>query len=130
MTIDNYSAGVPVIGTADVAGTVAWFEKTLGFEHRWSWGEPPVYAGLQAGGAMLYVCHDPELARAIRELHLAPDVFLWVKDIDEIYEQHQANGAEIVEPLAARPWGVRQYVVRDPNGYQLKIAESDEEAEA
>jgi hypothetical protein len=53
MTIDSYSVAVPVIGTADVNGTVAWFEKTLGFEHQWSWGEPPVYAGVKACGAMM-----------------------------------------------------------------------------
>ena len=28
-----------------------------------------------------------------------------------------------------RPWGVRQYVVREPNGYLLKVAESQKEEE-
>jgi uncharacterized glyoxalase superfamily protein PhnB len=53
-----------------------------------------------------------------------------VKDIDRVYHQHQASGAEIVEPLGTRPWGIRQYVVRDPNGYHVKIAELDEEPES
>jgi uncharacterized glyoxalase superfamily protein PhnB len=83
-----------------------------------------VYAGIKAGGAILYVTHDPELATAIRERGLAPDIFLWVRDIDTIYDQHRSQGAEITEELKERPWGVRQYVVREPNGYRLKIAES------
>jgi hypothetical protein len=33
--------------------------------------------------------------------------------------------AEIAEELAEQPWGVRQYTVREPNGYLLKISESD-----
>jgi catechol 2,3-dioxygenase-like lactoylglutathione lyase family enzyme len=121
----NYRIAVPVISTSDLPATVAWFEKTLGFKHEWSWGDPPVYAGVTAGSAMLYISHDPELAAAIRERGLTPDVFLWVTNIDRVYDQHRAKGAEIVEELVQRPWGVRQYVIQDPNGYRLKIAESD-----
>jgi len=123
MPVDNYTAAVPVISTTDVAKTVMYFENTLGFERQWMWGEPPVYAGLKAGDAELYITHDPAHAAAIKQHALAPDVFLWVKDIDTIYQKHQANGAEIAEELSQRPWGVRQYVVREPNGYKLKIAE-------
>ena len=126
----NYSLAVPVISTADVAATLAYWERTLGFEHQWSWGDPPVYAGIKAGGAMIYVTHDPEFTAALAERQLAPDIFLWVSNIDEVYAVHRAHGAEILEDLKVRPWGVRQYVVREPNGYHLKIAESDPENES
>jgi len=124
MPIANFRGAVPVICTADVAGAVRYFEQTLGFEQDWIWGDPPVYAGVKAGDAELYITHDPETAAAIRERRLAPDVFLWVSDIEKVYDQHRANGAVIAEELAERPWGVRQYVVREPNGYNLKVAES------
>jgi catechol 2,3-dioxygenase-like lactoylglutathione lyase family enzyme len=126
MTIESFSSAVPVIATADVAGTVRYFEQTLGFKQQWLWGEPPVYAGIKAGGAMMYVCHDPELAATIKERRLGPDIFLWVNNIESVYRQHRANNAEITEELSARSWGVRQYVIREPNGYLLKVAESNE----
>ncbi len=126
MTLTNYSAAVPVIATADVAGTIRYFEQTLGFEKQWIWGDPPVYGGVKAGGALLYITHDPDLATAIRERRLTPDIFLWVNDIDSVYSQHRANHAEITEELATRPWGARQYVIREPNGYCLKVEESFE----
>ena len=124
MTINNYSMAVPVIGTSDVAGTISYFEQTLGFKQQFIWGEPPVYAGVKAGNALLYICLDHDLATAIRERKLTPDIFLWVTDIDSVYDRHRANRADITEGLSARPWGTRQYVVREPNGYCLKIAES------
>jgi hypothetical protein len=46
-----------------------------------------------------------------------------------VYAQHRAAKADIAEELTMRPWGVRQYVVREPNGYLLKVAESQEEEE-
>jgi catechol 2,3-dioxygenase-like lactoylglutathione lyase family enzyme len=127
MTLKNFSSAVPVIATSDVLGTVRYFEQTLGFRQQWLWGDPPVYASIRAGGALLYVTYDPELASTIRERRLAPDIFLWVSDIDSVYAHHRAARADITEELTARPWGVRQYVVREPNGYLLKVAESQEQ---
>jgi uncharacterized glyoxalase superfamily protein PhnB len=126
MPIENYRAAVPVVATEDVAGTVDYFVQTLGFEQDWTWGDPPIYAGLKAGDVLLYINYDPETAVAIQQAELAPEIFLWVSEIESVYEQHLANGAEIVEELSARPWGALQYVVRDPNGYWLKIAEDVE----
>ena len=119
----HYTSAVAVIGTDDVAGTIKYYEETLGFEQDFIWGDPPVYAGVKSGGAELYITHDPALAEAIRERTLGPDIFIWVEKIDKIYARHKVNNAVIEEELSERPWGVRQYVIREPNGYRLKIAE-------
>lgn len=123
---DKYRMAVPVISSSNVLETIAYFEKTLDFTRQWTWGEPPVYAGVRAGGAMLYICEDQEHALAIREQGLAPEIFVWVEDIDAVYQKHRAGQADIVEELTLRPWGVNQYVVREPGGYRLKFAESQE----
>ena len=124
MPIDSFTRAVPVICTSDVEKTVAWFERTLGFKREWSLGEPAVYAGIRAGDAELYVSEDTALAAAIRERQFGPDIFLWVTGIDEVYREHLARGVEIVQELNTRPWGLRQYSIREPNGYLLKIAET------
>jgi len=125
--IESFSNAVPVIGTADVLKTISYFETTLGFKKQWAWGDPPTYAAVRSGGALLYISSDAALAAAIRERKLTPDIFLWVTGIDRVYAQHRANAAEIVEDLATRPWGARQYAIREPNGYLLKIAEDSEQ---
>jgi catechol 2,3-dioxygenase-like lactoylglutathione lyase family enzyme len=125
--IENFRNAVPVIGTSDVAKTIHYFENILAFKKQWVWGDPPTYAGVRAGGALLYISSDAALAAAIQERKLTPDIFLWVTDIERVYSQHRANGAEIAEELATRPWGARQYAIREPNGYLLKIAEDLEQ---
>ena len=115
----------PFVPSGPSFQTALAFFAELGFEKQWAWGEPPVYAGMKAGNAIVYIGEDLDLAGAIREKNLKPDLFLWTNDIEAAYAQHRAQGAEIAEELAEKPWGVRQYTVREPNGYLLKIAESD-----
>jgi len=44
-----------------------------------------------------------------------------VGDADELYEYQRANGVAIVEPPGDRPYGVRDYRVRDLHGYELNF---------
>lgn len=46
-------------------------------------------------------------------------MFFVVGDADELFDFHAANGVEVVETIADRPWGLRDYTVRDPDGYHL-----------
>jgi uncharacterized glyoxalase superfamily protein PhnB len=72
---------------------------------------------------LLYITLDKQLASTLKSSDLHPDVFLWVQDVDKVFEDHKKRGAKIFEELSDRAWDARQYVVEDPNGYRLKIAE-------
>lgn len=122
-TKTKYMRAVPVIATADVQATVDYYASVLGFQTHFTFGEPPVYAGIVRDGMLLYVSLDPGLAAAVKASGAHPDVFLWVQNVDGMFAEHQQAGAKIVEELADRPWDARQYVIEDPNGYYLKIAE-------
>lgn len=45
-----------------------------------------------------------------------------VENVNELYQRHIDRGAKIISPIDDRPWGVREYVVEDPNGYHLRFA--------
>lgn len=120
-------ASVPVISTADVRASIDYYVCVLGFREHFVFGEPPVYAGVERDGVLLYLTHDPRMAALLRSNDLHPDVFLWVQDVDAMFAEHRRNGAKIVEDISDRPWDARQYVLEDPNGYRLKIAEPIDE---
>jgi len=118
---------VPVVSTSDVRSTVDYYSRVLGFKEHFVFGEPPVYAGVERDGVLLYVTHDPRMAALLKSSDLHPDIFLWVQDVDAVFADHRARGANIIEEVSDRPWDARQYVLEDPNGYRLKIAEPIDE---
>lgn len=115
---------VPVIGTDDIQKSILYYTKVLGFSLDFEYGDPIVYAGVKSGNAEIYFTYDPGFLEAIRENQVHPEVFIWLSDANSSFETHVANGAEIIEPISDRPWGARQYVVREINGYHLKFAQS------
>ena len=114
---------VPVISTADIKKSIAYYSEILGFLPDFEYGEPVVYAGVRSGEAEIYFTHDPDFARMIEEKQIHPEIFIWISNAVELFEIHRQKGAEIIEPLADRPWGSRQYVVEEINGYLLKFAQ-------
>lgn len=123
----KFKASVPVISTADVRSTIDWYARVLGFREHFVFGDPPVYAGIECNGVLLYVTFDPKMAAMLKASDLHPDIFLWVEGVDAAFEEHRARGAKIIETIGDRAWDARQYVIEDPNGYRLKIAEPTDE---
>jgi len=48
-------------------------------------------------------------------------VYFVVGNADDLYEFQRANGVEIVTPPGDRPYGLRDYRIRDLNGYELSF---------
>ncbi|MDT4965156.1 MAG: hypothetical protein QOF87_4803 [Pseudonocardiales bacterium] len=50
-----------------------------------------------------------------------PGVSVQVDDVDTCHASAVAAGAEIAPPLTDEPWGVRRFVVRDPDGHVVTV---------
>lgn len=51
----------------------------------------------------------------------APVVSIAVDDVDAAYAEAVERGYEIVHPLTDEEWGVRRFLVRDPDGNVINI---------
>lgn len=109
-----------ILASRDVPSTVAYYRDVLGFEGAWLWGDPPTHGGIRLDEAAFQFTLDPGLAARVE----GQQIFVRARGIEEWQERHRANGAEIVAPLEAMPWGMREYTVRDPSGYRLRFAEA------
>jgi uncharacterized glyoxalase superfamily protein PhnB/ribosomal protein S18 acetylase RimI-like enzyme len=108
----------PVFAVRDVRATIAYYRTILGFESEWLWGEPPTFGGTRWGQVQVMFCQQQALQAHI-EGH---QHFFRSDDVQSLYDRHKASGANIIEDIENKPWGVREYIVRDPNGYHLRFA--------
>ena len=46
-------------------------------------------------------------------------LFQWVRDVDSCYKEFRERGAEVTVEPEDRPYGVRDFNVRDPNGVSI-----------
>jgi GNAT superfamily N-acetyltransferase/catechol 2,3-dioxygenase-like lactoylglutathione lyase family enzyme len=110
----------PILAVRDVAAATAYWRDVLGFGDVWVWGEPPTHGGANQDGVSLQFSLNPALAERAE----GQQVWIRVRDVEATYALHQERGAEIVAALEPKPWGVSEYVVRDPDGYRLRFAGS------
>ena len=50
-----------------------------------------------------------------------PVLYFSVDDVDEAYKSLRAKGLKPSSEPKDRPWGNREFVIRDPDGYKLVI---------
>ncbi len=115
---------VPVVATDNIDKSLSYYIDILGFSLDFKHGEPVVYAGVKSGTAQIYFTYNPELANAIKEQKLIPEIFIWTPDAVHLFKEHVDNGAEIFEPISDSSWGARQYVIKEINGYHLRFAQA------
>jgi catechol 2,3-dioxygenase-like lactoylglutathione lyase family enzyme len=104
----------PEIQVADLAAAVDFYTNKLGFRLGFTWGEPPTIAGVNLGSVQMFLLRGKP----------NPDgcsVAFVVGNADELYEYQRAHGVEVVVPIADRDYGIRDYRVRDLNGYELSF---------
>ncbi|MEP3279150.1 MAG: VOC family protein [Stappiaceae bacterium] len=98
----------PEIPVRDVEEAQQYYRDRFGFEIAWH----------NRVGRIGAVCHG-ECALFFRETEdeIHPATFwIFTEDVDEAHSELQARGADIVDPVADKPWGLRQFSVRDHNG--------------
>jgi len=49
--------------------------------------------------------------------------YLTVQGVDDYHARAVAEGAEVLEPPTTQPWGMREIVLRSPDGHRFKLGE-------
>lgn len=64
-----------------------------------------------------------EVALFQAEAPVAQGAYIYVKGVDLLYAQCQSKGANIDRELTTHPYGIRDFVVKDPDGHLIGIGE-------
>src|SRR5437867_11485105 len=97
---------------SDVPAAVDFYTNKLGFRLGFTWGEPPSMAGVNLGNVQMLLERGEPNPRGC-------SVYFVVGNADELYNFQRANGVDIVAVPEDRPYGLRDYRVRDLHGYEL-----------
>jgi uncharacterized glyoxalase superfamily protein PhnB len=101
----------------DIATAIEFYTSKLGFTTGFTWGDPPTFAGVNLGKVQMFLRKGtPDPKGCV--------VYFLVCDADQLYEFHRGQGVEVAEPIEDRPYGIRNYVVRDLHGHCLFLRTS------
>jgi uncharacterized glyoxalase superfamily protein PhnB len=109
-----------VLAVHELAASVDYYTRVLGMEIDFT---APGWAFLSRGSfrLMLGECRDAIPAHELGDHSYF--VYVTVEGIDEFYGELSANGATLIQTLADKPWGMREFGVRTPDGHRLMFGQ-------
>lgn len=106
----------PVLAVKDVLRAVEFYTKKLGFTQGFLYGEPPNFAGVNLDQVQVFLQQGTPTPTSA-------EVYFVVGNADELHAFHRGNGVTIETPPGDRPYGLRDYSVRDLDGYELSFGQ-------
>lgn len=99
---------VPELPVEDVERAQRYYRDVLGFEMGWLSPGKEIGAVSRGDAVIFFRRTPPPFVPAVH--------WVFAVDVDESYRELKASGANIVDPLETKPWGLRQFTVDDPDG--------------
>ena len=103
---------VPILRVHNLATTLDYYTRILGFKIAW---EMPWYASVRRGTCSLMFCVQGQG-------HAGTWIWAPVSDVDALYEEWKASGANILQGPTNFPWESREIQVLDPDNHRLRFA--------
>jgi catechol 2,3-dioxygenase-like lactoylglutathione lyase family enzyme len=126
----KFDGATPVFLVSDIASTMRWYATHLGFSVRGVPESPPHDFGfLTKDNVTIFLqqldgYRKPELYDK-REGGVW-NVYVKIQGVRELYAVlSKVTDVTLLEPLCHQPYGQTEFVIRDPNGYTLVLAERD-----
>ena len=95
-----------------------FYVNLLGFRCTYEQGDPndPIYAIFQRGGTEIHLsAYEPEGRAGLGSCHVLAD------PIDDLFIEYKAVGVAFEQELKVQEWGLKDFVLRDPDGNRLEI---------
>lgn len=129
---DSFPPLSPSLVVHDAAAAIEFYQKAFGAEEYYRLTDPESgkigHAELSIHGALLMVADEyPEWNKSARTLGGSPvRLALMCDDVDAVFDQAVAAGAEVRRPLNDEFYGHRAATLRDPFGHEWMIAQEIE----
>ncbi len=120
---DESAPLVPELFVRDVTASVAFYRDRLRFSVIERHSD---FAIIAFGSAFLLLAdsslYKPSPDRLVERRGAGIDLRLMVDDADVHYREFLTAGVEIIDPIADRDYGLRDFIICDLDGYRLRYA--------
>lgn len=99
---------VPELPVADVVRAQEYYRDTLGFEIGWLDPGKGIGSASRGPTVIFFRRRNPPFEPAVH--------WMYAEEIDATYQELKSSGANIVDLLEQKPWGLRQFTVEDLDG--------------
>lgn len=118
------SATIPILAVPDVGAALDYYEKKLGFRAVARMGEPANYGIAERDGHAIHFLRSRHPAASAPALGGNVDdgkggVYVEVEDVDACARDLVARGAAAALTPEDKPYGMRDFWLRDLNGYLI-----------
>lgn len=114
----EFTLAEPQLFTGDMEASLDFYTKRLGFRVRFTYGNPPFYAGIGRDSVRLNLRHVDRspFSDGIRKREELLSATIILDTIKPLFLEYQAAGVEFHQKLRMEPWGARTFIVADPDG--------------
>ena len=110
-----------VLAVNNFEAAVAYFIEKLGFTE---YNRVGGWSFLRLGDFWLMVGDCQGEVQARETGNHSWFAYVNCEGIDELYQQYIARQVPIKEPLADKPWGLREFLVETPEGHRIKFGQT------
>jgi uncharacterized glyoxalase superfamily protein PhnB len=109
-----------VLAVHDVRASARFYVDVLDFKIH---AEPPGWTFVKKDNCMIMLGECPD------DMHPSQlgchnyFAYLRVDDVDAYYSSVQRPGVEFLSPLANKPWGMREFGLKSPDGHRIMIGQ-------
>jgi catechol 2,3-dioxygenase-like lactoylglutathione lyase family enzyme len=109
----------PTIPVTDIARAVAFYERVFGMHKTFENGDPVGFVVMKRDAAELHLTLVRDhVGKPYNLMHLIVD------GAEALYRRCEAEaGARIIKQLRDAPWGMRTFVVADPDGNRIDVGQ-------
>ena len=108
---EQFYQGAPLLLVPDVRATADFYRSVLGFKSDPE-ADTQEYCVVWRDNAAVHLAQGETAPTGVR-------IFFWVMDVNALYEEVVQRGGAIAVPIGTRPYRIRDFAIRDPNGVLL-----------
>jgi len=114
----EWQSMIPELPVNDVHASQSYYGELFDCRFAWCWPDGSYGAVIvQNLEILFYRCPSPVPAHRL---------YIRVTDVDQCFNRYRNHGAQIIEAIESKPWGMRQFSLQDLDGHRLTFGQAIE----